>query len=223
MPNVGINGLPKAVPLNDGLGVTVAEARKQRNDPKGLLDLEPGRPGLDAFENCLSALVTLTQPRAALRGCTAWLDDKASGALFFGRRSEPPPPAWAKPMPAPTGNWRCRRRRRQQQASTDKRSIRPPTSSACFLRTGETPNVGFKRTAQRVRLKDGLGQQRKSARLTARRNEMLWRPAPEARSGRKTNLTPTAWLNALANPKPCRASQQPCPRDSAERKRLKSD
>ena len=46
-PNVGINGLPKAVPLNDWLGVTVAEARKQRNDPKGLLDLKPGRPGLD--------------------------------------------------------------------------------------------------------------------------------------------------------------------------------
>ena len=81
-PNVGFNGLPQAVPLKDGLGVTVAEARKQRNDPKGLLDLEPGRPGLDAFENCLSALVTLTQPRAALRGCTAWLDDKASGALL---------------------------------------------------------------------------------------------------------------------------------------------
>jgi len=41
------------------------------------------RPGLDASEHCLSALVTLTQPRAALRGCTVWLDARASGALLY--------------------------------------------------------------------------------------------------------------------------------------------
>ena len=53
-PNVGINGMPKAVPLNDGLGVTVAEGRKRRNAHKRLLDLELGCLGLDGRAERLS-------------------------------------------------------------------------------------------------------------------------------------------------------------------------
>ena len=94
-PNVGIQRMAKPVRWNDGLGVTVAEAGGRRNAHKRRLELASGchrprwlresartlqRTGLDASEKHLSAFVTLTKSRVALRSCTAWPSDEACRA-----------------------------------------------------------------------------------------------------------------------------------------------
>ena len=79
--------MAKPVRWNDGLGVTVAEARGRRNAHKGLLDLEIGSSSLDGPEKTPEPcnepvsmhpkntralfVVPLTKSRAALRSCTA--------------------------------------------------------------------------------------------------------------------------------------------------------
>ena len=76
---------------------------------------------------------------------------------FRGSRSALPPPAWAKPMPAPAVSGVAAGSATNNKLFPDNRLNRQPTTCDGLLRFQETPNVGIQRMAKPVRWNDGLG------------------------------------------------------------------